>query len=97
MPKPVTEKVSINKIVLKIGDKEIALTPAQLRELKDVLETLFPEKVKYIPTAPIIIEKFIDEPWRLPRQPWQPKPFWCGDIRYGVQKREPTLYLSTKS
>lgn len=74
-----SKKITVSKIEIKIGDKVLTLTPAELKELKDVLERTFPsESVKFIPSQPIII----DRPWLYPVAPqWpvvpdRPGPIW---------------------
>lgn len=74
------DKIKVSKIEITIGNKTISLTAAELRELKDVLEQLFPEqKTVYIPSAPIIIERG-REPWPIvPRWPTNPiYPYWTA-------------------
>ena len=62
-------EVSIKEVVIKIGDKKIALSLDEARELKDVLDRTLSggEKTIFVPTAPVIIER-----------PWYPNyPHWC--------------------
>ena len=56
-------KVEVSKIEIKIGDTKVSITPSQLKELRDVLESLFPKKTQFIPSAPIYIERPY-HPWR---------------------------------
>ena len=49
-------KVEIEKIIIKVGDKELSLSVDEAKELKTILNELFAEKE--IVYSPIIIEKF---------------------------------------
>jgi hypothetical protein len=60
-----TTKVS--KIILTIGEKEIALTPAEVKELKEALDQMYPEQ-KYSP--PVIIERYTRPWWEQPYYPY---------------------------
>jgi hypothetical protein len=42
--------IQIKEIVIKIGDKDIELTPDEARELKTILDELFDKKGMVIPT-----------------------------------------------
>lgn len=58
-------KVTVEKIEITIGRKTISLSPAELRELREVLDSLFPKETQFIPSAPIIIERpSCPRPWR---------------------------------
>lgn len=60
-------EVSIKKVVVKIGDKEISLSLDEAKELQDILNRTFgTEKTVFVPSAPVIIER-----------PWYPTyPHW---------------------
>ena len=60
-----SEQIKVSKIEIKIGKQVISLTPDELKELKNVLEAAFPEKevIKWIPQAPIIIDRPIYPKW----------------------------------
>jgi hypothetical protein len=60
-------EVSIKKVVVKIGDKEIGLSLDEAKELQDILNRTFgTEKTVFVPSAPVIIER-----------PWYPTyPHW---------------------
>jgi len=45
MSKTETEKVEIKKIVLKVGDEEISLTPENAKKMKELLDELFGKTV----------------------------------------------------
>ena len=47
MPKKATK---VSRIILTIGDKEISLTPHEVKELKEALDAMYPEQ-KYSPTV----------------------------------------------
>ena len=46
--------VKVDKINIKIGDKTLALTPRQAKELRDILSEMYPESKPptYIPIYP---------------------------------------------
>lgn len=69
-------EVSIKKVVVKIGDKEISLSLDEAKELQDILNRTFgTEKTVFVPSAPVIIER-----------PWYPTyPHWsvtCDSTEY---------------
>lgn len=73
------EKVEISKVTLKVGGKDIELTLDQARELKNVLEELFPNRgIPFTPIQPILIE-----PSYIPR-PWQQWETWCDMGNYKI-------------
>lgn len=37
--------VEIKRIVIRLGDKEVSLTPSEARELKDILKEMFGDQV----------------------------------------------------
>lgn len=58
-------EVSIKKVVVKIGDKEISLSLDEAKELQDILNRTFGQKeTVFVPSAPAIIER--------PRHPSHP-------------------------
>ncbi len=63
-------KIEVKTIEVVVGKQVISLSPEELRELRDVLDATFPrEVVRYVPSAPIYIERPIYErPWEY----WQP-------------------------
>ncbi len=63
-------KIEVKTIEIIVGKKVIFLSPAELRELREVLDATFPrEVVRYVPSAPIYIERPIyQHPWEY----WQP-------------------------
>ena len=69
--------VRIKKLTLKIGKREITLTPDEARKLHQALDSLFEKEVKVVEKIvwkeyPIYIERV--------EKPWQPYPWitWCG-------------------
>lgn len=64
-------KAKINKINITVGSNELELTLEQARDLKKILDELFP--APYIPSAPIIIERDRWIPQPQPQWPtWEP-------------------------
>ena len=61
------ETIAIDKIRVIIGRKTLELTPPELKELRDILNELFPETVRIVPSTPIVIERPI---WPRPRKYW---------------------------
>ena len=83
------KEVSIKKVVLSIGKKEIELTVEEARQLKDSLDQVFGEKV----IKETVIERRVDWQWiwpqpiytpLVPTNPLYPDPpyrttqIWCG-------------------
>lgn len=82
-------EVSIKKLVIKIGDKEVNLSLDEAKELQDILNRTFGgEKTIFVPTAPVIIER-----------PWYPNyPHWyitCDSTSYGDTTNCYTLTVSS--
>ena len=50
-------KVEISKVSVKIGEQAIELTLEQAKELRDILNDTFGEKVVVRPYSPIIIDR----------------------------------------
>jgi hypothetical protein len=68
------DRIAVSRIEIEIGRKVISLTPEEMRELRDILDATFPkEKIKYIPSAPIVIEKPVYPSY--PYQRWK-EPTW---------------------
>lgn len=78
----------VKRIVLKIDDKEISVTPEQAKSLKVLLEDLFgKEVIKEV--AKTIIHEYHEYPWYpkyyyVPPSLPQPNIVWCGDEGSGV-------------
>ena len=83
------KEVSIKKVVLSIGKKEIELTVEEARQLKDSLDQVFGKEV----VRETIIERRIDWQWIWPQptytplvttnplypdSPYRPAQIWCG-------------------
>ena len=92
-------KVTIEKIVLKVRNKEISLSLAEAQELKKILDELF--KVEVVQSAPIVIERPIwIQPYNAPStpmppyNPWFPQ-VWCGNMD-DIEKVGSTLYLTAQ-
>jgi hypothetical protein len=74
--------VSISRIVIAIGDKEISLTPDEAKDLRDALDTVLSSKPQQV------VERIIEQPrWiplpYIPPYPYRPSPWWgirVGDI-----------------
>ena len=65
-------EVSISKINIKIGKKEVELTPDEAKELQEILNETFGKKeTVYIPGSPIYIERPYIRPY----------PYWT--VTYG--------------
>ena len=66
-----SEKITVEKIEIKIGKKALVLTPAEMKELRDVLDATFPKETVYVDHGPIIIERpyYKDWPWRRWNEP----------------------------
>ena len=61
-----SEKVSVSKIVVKMGKKEVELTLEEAKELQELLNDTFGKKeTVYIPGSPIYIERPYH--WTYPR------------------------------
>ena len=71
------EKVSIEKVNIKIGKEEIPLTPKQAKELRDLLNDLFGETRK----------EYVPYPYPYPVYPYYRRwDYWtvtCGDDTTG--------------
>lgn len=79
-------KVGILKINIKIGDKDITLSPEEAQELRQILDDTFGPKTVFLPSMPIIIE------WPVAARPyrsWEPITWTCST----AGKTE--MYLST--
>lgn len=69
-----TSKIAVQSVRIEIAGSVLELTLEQVRELKNILGKAFPEpEVKWIPSAPVVIEPFRDHPYRY----WEPQ-VWCG-------------------
>ena len=69
-----SEKIKVKTIEIQIGKKTLSLTPAELCELRDILDETFPKAVArpIVITAPIFIERPLPRPWKH----WNE--VWCG-------------------
>jgi len=88
-----SEEIEVTKIILKIGKKSIELTPAEMKELRDVIDQTFPKEkiVKehiYIPTAPPLV------PWY--RRRYWDEPRWTYTSKTTEGRKSATMMLSTK-
>jgi hypothetical protein len=60
------DKVAVKKIVIQVGEKELALTPEAAQELLDALKDLLEKpSVTYVPYP-------VSEPVRRPYKFWEP-------------------------
>ena len=64
------KNISIGKVELEINDKVIRLSLGEAKELKNILDELFPQPT-YIPSQPIY---YNPNPWRY----WEPYYTTCG-------------------
>lgn len=71
-----SDTIAITSVKIEIAGTTLNLTIEQARQLKDILAQAFPEqKIVYVPTAPVIIER---ERW----PDWN-RPFWATEITCG--------------
>ena len=69
-----SKKTKIELIKISVRGKEFELTPDEVKELKSILNELFPEPAPAIQPQPIIIkERVYEKPWKY----WNP--VWVGD------------------
>lgn len=86
-------QVTIDKIRLQIGDQMVELTVEQAKDLKKVLNDLWPETTITVTPA---------QPYQPPYIPWQPQtpdpyPWWTPPmIKYCQADNSNILCLSTK-
>lgn len=64
------KEVKVKKMVIQLGDKSVDLTIDEAKELHAALAELFEEKVRYISSPSVVIER----PYRRPHYPW----VWWG-------------------
>jgi hypothetical protein len=67
-------KVELKGIEIAMGEKSARLTIAEAKELQKQLNELFNEKITYVPSAPVIIEREVWPWWR--RYPDYNQPYW---------------------
>lgn len=61
------DKVTVKKIIIQVGDKELALTPDAARELRDALNELLEKpSTTYVPYP--VPQPYPVRPWRY----WEP-------------------------
>ena len=73
------KKTKLIKIILETKEgSQVELTIDEAKELHEQLNAIFSQTVKYIPSAPIIINK---EVWPQPYRPYWAGPItaYCGD------------------
>lgn len=59
------DKIAVTEIKIMIRGKALSLTPEEMNELKDILNTTFPDPSPAIYQAPVIIERPYYRPrWR---------------------------------
>ena len=80
---------TVEKVVLKIGDKEISLSIEEAKQLKGILSDLFGKKeIQYTPYP--VVEKI----------PYYPRPWYEYDkwnFRYGLNDNIGAVYYSAKA
>ncbi len=69
-------KVELKGIDIAMGDKTVKLTIAEAQELRKQLNELFNEKITYVPSVPVIIEREVWPWWR--RYPDYTQPYYIG-------------------
>lgn len=83
-----SDKVELKELVLKFGNKEIALTPDEAKQLKEILGELFGEEktVINVPSYPIYIERWYEpRVWRYETLPYtSPTITWCSTFENGT-------------
>ena len=86
----------IKKIVITVGDKEIALSTDEAKDLKAILDELFVNKnVIVINTTPTIYREpyVVTRPYTIPWQPTWPTITWSS----GVDENTGTFYCDSTS
>lgn len=98
--------VSIDKVEIKIGDKEVSLTLEQLKELKGLLDGLFPQPIVIDRPYPVVVPQPYPVPYVPPYNPWPwplkyqhwnvetPQIFYSSNTNELPQNRCDTLLLS---
>lgn len=81
------ERVEVSGINIKIGDKEIPLTPAQAKELQDVLNDMFGRSV-VVPVRDTIV---IERPYYIPGRRYQ---YWGTPMYRTVSGGPVTMTLT---
>lgn len=90
----------VKKIVIKIGDKEITLTPAQAKRLKEILNDMFGKEI----VKEVIKEehhyhydRFYWGPTyqpTMPSIPSYPLVVWCGDTSINYDNNQQSVSCS---
>jgi hypothetical protein len=74
--------IKVSQITIKIGDLTISLTPDQLKELKMVLDQMFPvvliQHVHHIPYVPFYSPVIQPDPW------WTKPTITCESSSHGM-------------
>ena len=64
------DKVKIEKIVIRIGDKQAELTVEDAKALRDVLDQMFGKEKEYVPYYPTTWPWYPWKPWYAPTITW---------------------------
>jgi len=64
-------KVELKGIEIAMGDKNVKLTLDEAQSLREQLNKLFGEKIVYMPSTPVIVEREVWPWWRSPYY-WTP-------------------------
>ena len=82
----------VSRIVLKIKDKEISLTPEEAKDLKKVLSDILGEdKVTYVPTYPYRWYPYTTPYWTITTTGGTGDTTWSGTTVYCSSNSTPTL------
>jgi len=65
-------KVEIKGIEVVMGDKSVKLTILEAQALRSQLNDLFGERITYVPSAPIVIEREVWPWWKQNYPPYTP-------------------------
>lgn len=70
-------ETKVVRITINVAGKEIDFTPDEAKELKRVLQNIYPDPV----SIPYVIER--DHWWTRPAEPWRPFGPWWGKTTMG--------------
>lgn len=91
-----SSKIKLEKIVFTSEQGiTVQLSIAEAKDLYDQLASLFGEKVRYVPSQPIIIERE-RSPWPWNPNPWA-EPLWQTPIYHGVNSNLQVSYMGVDS
>jgi hypothetical protein len=64
------EKVEIDRIVIKVGKRELTFSVEEAKNLKELLNDLFGETIKYIEGPVKTVPIWIERPYYWDHRPW---------------------------